>query len=128
LTAYVASLSNGLPFEVSIEDEAREYFDRGRTYFFQRRGQLNLACTQCHDDNWGRMLRGDKISQGHSNAYPGYRMEWQSLGSLHRRIRDCDIGVRAMPYQSGAQPYLELELYLAWRAAQLPIEAPGVRR
>jgi sulfur-oxidizing protein SoxA len=128
LTAYVASLSNGLPFNVSIEDEAREYYDRGRAYFFQRRGQLNLACTQCHDDNWGRMLRGDKISQGHSNAYPGYRMEWQSFGSLHRRIRDCDTGVRARPYAAGAQPYLELELYLAWRAAELPIESPGVRR
>ena len=128
LTAYVASLSRDTPFNVSVKDESKQYFDRGREYFFTRRGQLNLACTQCHDDNWGRMLRGDRISQGHSNAYPGYRLEWQSFGSLHRRIADCDTGVRANPFEPGSPTYVELELYLAWRSANLPIESPGVRR
>jgi hypothetical protein len=28
----------------------------------------------------------------------------------------------------GAPAYLDLELYLAWRSGNLPIEAPGVRR
>ena len=128
LTAYVASQSRDTPFNVSVKDKAKEHFDRGREYFFTRRGQLNLACTQCHDDNWGRMLRGDRISQGHSNAYPGYRLEWQSFGSLHRRFVDCDTGVRANPFEPGSLTYVELELYLAWRSATLPIESPGVRR
>ena len=128
LTAYVASQSRDMPFNVSVKGEAKERFDRGREYFFTRRGQLNLACTQCHDDNWGRMLRGDRISQGHSNAYPAYRLEWQSFGSLHRRIADCDTGVRANPFEPGSPTYVELELYLAWRSAILPIESPGVRR
>ena len=29
------------------------------------------------------MLRGDRISQGHPNAWPAYRLEWQTFGSLH---------------------------------------------
>ncbi len=128
LTAYVAHLSRGRPYEVSIDGAAAPYFARGRDYFFQRRGQLNLACSQCHDDNWGRMLRGDRLSQGHPNAYPGYRLEWQSFGSLHRRIRDCDAGVRAEPHALGSQIYTSLELYLVWRAGNLAIESPGVRR
>ena len=128
LTAYVASQSKDRPFNVSVKGGAKEHFDRGREYFFTRRGQLNLACTQCQDDIWGRMLRGDRISQGHSNAYPGYRLEWQSFGSLHRRIADCDTGVRAKPFEPGSPTYVELELYLAWRSANLPIESPGVRR
>ncbi|MEP4485293.1 MAG: sulfur oxidation c-type cytochrome SoxA [Halioglobus sp.] len=128
LTAYIASQSRDMPYSVSVDGGVKEYFDRGREYFFTRRGQLNLACTQCHDDNWGRMLRGDRISQGHSNAYPAYRLEWQTMGSLHRRIADCDVGVRAAPFASGSPEYLELELYLAWRSANLPIESPGVRR
>ena len=128
LTAYVTSLSRGLSYQPVIDGPANSYFERGRAYFFTRRGQLNLACTQCHDDNWGRMLRGDRISQGHGNAYPAYRLEWQTLGSLHRRFRDCDVGVRAQPNDSGAAIYVALELYLAWRAGNLPLESPGVRR
>jgi sulfur-oxidizing protein SoxA len=128
LTAYVASLSRGMPYAVSIDGPSRPFFERGRAYFFRRKGQLNLACNQCHDDNWGKRLRGDRISQGHGNGYPGYRMEWQSFGSLHRRIRDCDIGVRAAPEHGGSAVYKSVELYLAWRAANLPIESPGIRR
>jgi sulfur-oxidizing protein SoxA len=128
LTAYIANQSRGLPIEVSIDGEARPYFDRGREYFFRRRGQLNLACSQCHDDNWGRMLRGDRISQGHPNAWPGYRLEWQTFGSLHRRLRDCDAGVRAEPHEGGSRTYISLELYLAWRARGLTVESPGIRR
>jgi sulfur-oxidizing protein SoxA len=128
LTAYVASLSRGMPFEASITTATQPYFDRGRAYFFQRRGQLNLACTQCHDDNWGKLLRGDKISQGHPNAYPGYRLEWQTFGSLHRRIQDCDVGIKAESFEPGSDTYIELELYLAWRAKSLVLESPGIRR
>lgn len=128
VTMYVASLSQGMPYAVTITGAAEPYFERGRAYFFQRRGQLNLACYQCHDQNWGKKLRGDTISQGHPTAFPGYRMEWQSAGSLHRRIQDCDAGVRAQPHPQGADEYKALELYLAWRAGNLPIEVPGVRR
>ena len=74
------------------------------------------------------MLRGDRLSQGHPTAFPGYRLEWQTFGSLHRRIRDCDARVRAEPYALGSEICIALELYLAWRAGELPIESPGVRR
>ncbi len=128
LSMYVAAQSNGMPYDVSIDGEAQPYFEQGRAYFFQRRGQLNLACHQCHDQNWGKKLRGDTISQGQPTAFPGYRMEWQGAGSLHRRLRDCDAGVRAEPHALGSAEYKALELYLAWRAGDLLIEAPGVRR
>jgi sulfur-oxidizing protein SoxA len=128
LTAWVANQSHGLPIKVSIEGEAERFYEAGRQYFFRRRGQLNLACNQCHDDNWGRMLRGDRISQGHPNAWPGYRLEWQTFGSLHRRLADCDIGVRAEPHAGGSHVYTALELYLAWRTRGLTLESPGIRR
>lgn len=128
LAMYVAAQSNGMPYDITIDGNARPFFDQGRAYFFQRRGQLNLACNQCHDDNWGKKLRGDTISQGQPTAFPGYRMEWQGAGSLHRRLRDCDVGVRAEPFAIGSEEYKALELYLAWRAGDLPIEVPGVRR
>jgi len=128
LTAYVASLSRGTPVEVEVTPATREVLETGAEYFQTRRGQFNLSCANCHDDNWGRKLRGDTISQGHGNAFPAYRLEWQTLGSLHRRFHDCDTGVRARPMEPGSPTYLALEYYLAVRASGLEVETPGVRR
>jgi len=128
LTAYVAYQSRGVPLAVSIDGPARDAFDRGRAYYVKRHGQMNLACTQCHDDNWGKRLLVETISQGHPTAFPAYRLEWQSLGSLQRRIRACLFGVRAQMPPPGAPELTDVELYLAWRAQGLPMEAPGVRR
>jgi sulfur-oxidizing protein SoxA len=128
LTAYVASQSRDIPMQVSVDGPARPYFEEGRTFYSMRQGQLDLACQHCHEDNWGKRLLGELISQGQANAYPIYRLEWQTLGSLHRRLRSCSIGVRAEPYAYGAQEYVNLELFLAWRAQGLPVETPGVRR
>jgi L-cysteine S-thiosulfotransferase len=128
LTAFIAYQSRGLPLAVSIEGPARDTFDRGRAFYTQRHGQMNLACTQCHDENWGKRLLIETISQGHPNAFPAYRLEWQSLGSLQRRIRACLFGVRAQMPPPGAPELTDVELYLAWRAQGLPLESPGVRR
>lgn len=128
LSAYVTEQAKGLPFDVDVTGLATQGFEAGRDYFYKRRGQLNLACHHCHDWNAGRKLRGNTISEGHSNGYPAYRLEWQAIGSLHRRLQMCNVGVRAEPFAGGDQRYVELELFLAWRAGKLPLEAPAVRR
>lgn len=128
LTSYVAHQSQGHAIEPDVSESALTYRAEGEAYFFTRRGQFNLSCAQCHNDNWGKQLRGDTISQGHGNGFPAYRLEWQSLGSLQRRLRDCDTGVRAEPLPYGDPVYVALELYLASRAEGLSIETPAVRR
>jgi sulfur-oxidizing protein SoxA len=128
ITAYVAHQSRGLPIRASIDGPARAHFDAGRAFYYERRGQMNLSCAHCHEANWGKRLLAETITQGHPNAYPAYRLEWQTAGSLERRLRACLSGVRAEMRPYGAQEYLDLELFLAWRAQGLPIETPGVRR
>jgi sulfur-oxidizing protein SoxA len=128
LSAYVAHQSRGMPVGVTIDSQNRTHFERGRALYNRRVGQMNLACTHCHDRNWGRTLLAETISQGHGNAYPAYRLEWQSVGSLQRRIRACYFGVRAEMPEYGADELLALELYLGWRANGLAVETPGVRR
>jgi len=128
LTAYLARQSLGLPVATSIDGAARAHFETGRASYHRRRGQMNLSCGQCHDANWGKRLLSETISQGHPNAYPAYRLDWQTIGSLQRRIRACLSGIRAEMLPYGSQEYLDLELFLAWRAQGLPIETPGVRR
>ena len=128
LTVYLTRQSDQMPKQVSITGPARPHYEKGRDLFFLRQGQLNLSCANCHDGHWGKRLRGDTISQGHGNAFPAYRLEWQSLGSLHRRFQDCNAGVRAAQSAPGSPDYLALELYLARRAGDLPIESPAIRR
>ncbi len=127
LTAYVARQSRGLP--IAVEDSAalRPFLEMGRKLFYERQGQLNLSCAQCHEANAGRSLGGSTIPQGHPTGYPLYRLEWQSLGSLQRRLRNCMTGMRAAPYAYGAGALVDLELYLMRRANGMPIETPAVR-
>lgn len=128
LTAYVVHQSQRMPMNVTIDGQNRRDFERGQSLYYRRSGQMNLACAQCHDRNWGRTLAAEKISQGHGAGFPAYRLEWQTVGSLQRRIRACYFGIRAEMPQYGARELVELELFLAWRSNGLPVETPAVRR
>jgi len=127
LTAYIARQSRGLP--ISIADDARlmPFLDAGRATFNRRQGQLDLACAHCHDDRWNGKLAGTNITQAHPTGYPLYRLEWQALGSLERRLRNCMTGMRAEPYAFGSAEFVDLELFLMWRARGMKLEAPAVR-
>ena len=127
LTAYVARQSRGQPIDIAVDARVQPFLEAGRATFQRRQGQLNLACSQCHDEHWGRQLAGSVIPQAHPTGYPLYRLEWQALGSLQRRLRNCLIGMRAEPYQYGAAEMVDLELYLMWRARGMLLETPAVR-
>jgi len=127
LSAYVARQSRGMPIAVAIDARTRPFLDAGRATFYRRQGQLNFACAQCHDDNWKGKLAGAPITQAHPTGYPLYRLEWQTMGSLQRRLRNCISGMRVDNYPLGANELVDLELFLMWRARGIPIEAPAVR-
>jgi L-cysteine S-thiosulfotransferase len=124
LTAYVAHESRGLPMVVVRKNDV----EKGKAEYFRRRGQMNVACTHCHDRHAGDKLGAETLSQGQPNGYPAYRLEWQKLGSLQRRLRACLFGLHAEVPPFGDDLLNDLELYLAWRAKGLPIETPAVRR
>jgi L-cysteine S-thiosulfotransferase len=127
LTAFVARQSREVPIEAGADPLLEPFVAKGREVFMRRQGQLNLSCANCHDDNWDKRLAGSAITQGHPTGYPLYRLEWQSLGSLQRRLRACIFGIRAQPYDYGAPELVELELYLMSRARGMPVETPAVR-
>ncbi len=127
LTAFIARQSSGIAIETGADPQLEPFIAKGRALYSQRQGQLNLACANCHDDNWDKRLAGSAITQGHPTGYPLYRLEWQSLGSLQRRVRSCITGIRAQAYDYGAPELVELELYLMSRARGMPMESPAVR-
>ena len=126
LTALVARQSRGMPIG-NDDPRLRPAVERGRTIYEARQGQLNLSCAQCHDGNWGRKLAGNVIPQAHPTGYPLYRLEWQSLGSLQRRFRNCTSGMRAESYPYGSPEHVALAAYLMWRARGMPMESPAIR-
>jgi sulfur-oxidizing protein SoxA len=127
MTAYVKNQSRGMPVEVDVSGPMAPFYDKGKAFYFERRGQLDMSCANCHEDNAGNMIRANLLSQGQSNAFPLYRLKWQKVGSLHRRFRGCNKQVRAVPFGYASDEYVNLEVYLSTRGRSLPVEAPGVR-
>jgi sulfur-oxidizing protein SoxA len=127
LSALIGRQSRELPIQSNTDSRLAPFLAAGRALFMQREGQLNLACSNCHDDNWDKHLAGSVVTQAHPTGYPEYRLEWQTLGSLERRLRSCMTGTRAQPFDYGSLEMVELELYLMSRAAGMPMETPAVR-
>jgi sulfur-oxidizing protein SoxA len=127
LAAYVGKQSRGMPIDPPDDARLESFRQRGEALYRQRVGQLNFSCANCHDDNAGQKLASAVIPQAHPTGYPIYRLEWQGMGSLQRRLRGCFVGVRAEPYPYGAAEYVELELFLMSRAKGMQVETPAVR-
>ena len=127
MTALIGMQSRGMSMTVQTDGPMAEWIERGKKLYYTRVGQLDMACSQCHEDNYGNMIRADHLSQGHINGFPTYRFKWQGLGSLHRRFSGCMKNIRAKPYKRGSDEFVALEAYLAWRGAGLGIETPAVR-
>lgn len=128
LTAFISHQAKGLAMHVSVDGPAAGSFARGKEFFYQRRGQLNLSCANCHEQHAGSRLHGETISQGQVNGFPIYRELWQTMGSTHRMFAWCNEAVRAEPYPPGSQEYVDLELFERWRGRGLLVETPAVRR
>jgi L-cysteine S-thiosulfotransferase len=128
LESFIALQSKG-QIVAGIEKNAaiNKLQNLGEQIWNQQLGQLGISCAQCHDTLAGSSLAASVIPQGHANAYPIYRLQWQGVGSLERRIRSCQTGVRAVPYEYNSQELLALEVYLQERAAGMEHEGLGVR-
>jgi sulfur-oxidizing protein SoxA len=127
MTAYLGLQSRGMPVQVKIDGPAAEWYEKGKELYYTRVGQLDMACANCHETNYGNMIRADHLSQGQSNGFPVYRLKWQGIGSLHRRFKGCMDNIRATPYKRGSDEFTAMELYLAARGEGLSVETPALR-
>jgi len=127
LATFIGSVSKGMPITVERTPLNAQDLEAGQRLYEQRIGQLNLSCAQCHTERAGLKLGGNLIPEAHPTGYPIYRLEWQTVGSLQRRLRNCMTGVRAEPYALGSKELTQLELFLMWRARGMQLETPGVR-
>ncbi len=127
LESFIALQSRGMPIQPFVVTKLSEARKKGEVLFYQRIGQIDMSCHDCHNNQAGRALAGNPIPQGHPTGYPLYRLEWQGVSGLQRRLRNCMVGVRAEPYPFGSAEMVALETFLAARAQGMKWEAPAVR-
>jgi sulfur-oxidizing protein SoxA len=72
-------------------------------------------------------MRALTITPAWTTNFPVYRISWQGMGSIDRRLRACFSGVQAQVPPAADPRLRELELHLKVRAAGKPIEGPAVK-
>jgi len=127
MVALLSLQSRGMPVNVAIDGPVAEIWEQGRELYYTRVGQLDMACANCHEDNYGNMIRADLLSQGQVNNFPVYRLKNAKLNSSHARFKGCMSNIRAEPYAVGGEEFRALELYVASRGNGLSVESPSVR-
>jgi L-cysteine S-thiosulfotransferase len=131
VSAYLAYLSNGKKFNVKIPNDPKALaaYNRGKEFFFAKRGQLNLACADCHYYYAGSHIRANTLSPalGHPTGFPVYRNKWANLGTLHRRYGGCNKQVRAKPFKAQSVEYRDLEYFETYMSNGLVVNGPSIR-
>lgn len=131
VSAYIAYQGRGEKINVEVKtDKAKAWYDKGKNFFYAKRGQLNLACADCHVYNFNRKIRGDLLSPalGHPSHFPVFRSKWGNLGTLHRRYGGCNKQVRAKDFKAQGNEYKALEYFQAVMSNGMELNGPGARK
>lgn len=127
MVALLASVARGQTVSVATDGPAAEAFALGERIYYTNYGQMELSCSQCHERNYGNLIRADHLSQGQVNGFPTYRLKNANIVSVHDRFRGCIRDTRGEPYAIGSPEFVALELYVAARGNGLSVEGPAVR-
>jgi sulfur-oxidizing protein SoxA len=131
LAAVMSESSRGKPFAIAIPDDPRALaaYDRGKEFFYSRKGQLGVSCASCHMSPAGERMRGDILAPalGILAAMPIYRSDWGSMGTSIRRISTCSSQTRAVPLKADDEDYRDVEYFLSYMSNGIPVVGPGTR-
>ena len=131
ISAYMAFTSRGSKFDVEIPNKnAEDWYEKGKHFFYAKRGQLNMACADCHVYYSGSYARAELLSPalGQPTHFPVYRSKWGGLGTLHRRYEGCNKQVRAKPFKLQGEEYRALEYFHTYMSNGLEVNGPGARK
>ena len=115
------------PLDKTDATRWQHHLDAGERLYTTRMGHMNLSCRQCHDDKVGTAMRAQRINSAHPVGFPVYRISWQGVGSMDRRIRACLSGVQAQVPPAHDERLRQLELYLKVRSTGQPLEGPSIK-
>ena len=138
LSSYIKYMARNAPVTLASDEATQTALKKGRDSFYQKTGQLNFACADCHDSAAGKWLRGqtlNSIKPGGKYSYtaatwPRHFIALHELGliSLQQRIRHCQIVTRTYPLKLGSTEYINMELYITDLARGAPMQAPTMSK
>ncbi|MFN2309717.1 MAG: sulfur oxidation c-type cytochrome SoxA [Gammaproteobacteria bacterium] len=132
IVAYMAYTSRGKKMNVVIPKDPRALaaYERGKAHFYAKRGQLNMACADCHVANAGNYVRADRLSPalGHVTHFPVYRSNSGSMINLQNRYAGCNEQVRAKAYPLQSEEYRALEYFHSYMSNGIEVNGPGARK
>jgi L-cysteine S-thiosulfotransferase len=133
INAYMAFESRGQIINVEIpadDPRALAAYEKGKEFYFARRGQFNFSCAHCHLGNSGSTLRTEILSPalGHTTHFPVYRSKWGEIATLHRRYKGCNEQVRAKAFEGQSEEYRNLEYFMSYMDNGLELNGPGARK
>jgi sulfur-oxidizing protein SoxA len=130
LTSYAKSLSNGMKVNVKVEGAgAIAAYEKGKAYYYSRRGQLNFSCAICHVDNAGNFIRSDQLSMliGQATHWPEFRAGTDVV-TLQKRFIQCNQNTREVPLKADSEEYNDLEYFMTYMSNGLPMQTPVFRK
>jgi len=133
LEAYFASVSKekGKKINIKIDSkEAAEAYERGKKEYYTQRGYLNLSCANCHVQGAGKRVRNEYLSPlfGQTTHFPVYRLKWEGLGTLERRLKGCEKDTGQNPHKPGSKWQNEMIYFMSYMSNGLPVDGPDIRK
>jgi sulfur-oxidizing protein SoxA len=133
LEAYFAFTSKEKGKKVNIiidSKEAAEAYERGKKEYYSQRGYLKLSCASCHVQGAGQRVRNEYMSPllGQTTHFPVYRLKWEGLGTLERRLKGCNKDQGENPHKPGSKWLNELSYFMAYMSNGMPVDGPDIRK
>jgi len=132
VSAYLSSQSRGMKINVTIDNPgAVEAFNKGKEVWYRKKGQLNMACADCHQYHSGQNARAETLSFGIGKTahWPVVRYSrGDALVTLHQRFNGCIRSVRGIGYGVHSEEFNNLEFFLAYIDNGIEINGPNLRK
>lgn len=131
--AYMAyqTAEAGKKVDIKIPNQAAaEAYERGKEYYYSQRGYLKLSCATCHIQGSGQRVRNENLSPmlGSTTHWPVYRLRWQELGTIERRLSGCVVDQGQVPPKDTSAEMKELLYYMSYISNGMAIDGPDVRK
>lgn len=131
ISAYIALKSRGQKINVKIPSkEAQRAYDRGKEMFYSKSGYLFNSCATCHVQGAGQRVRVEFLSPllGNITNFPTYRIKWQGVGTLHRRLQGCHRDQGNVKLKRQSKRLKELEYFLTYMSNGMKYYGPDIRK
>jgi sulfur-oxidizing protein SoxA len=136
LSLYARRLSDGSRIDITVKTGAEKAaFERGKTLFYARHGQLDMACASCHVQQAGKTLRTEELSPviGQASHFPVFRPNKANahldVVTLQKRYEGCQKNVKvANIYKAGSVELNDLEFFHTYMSNGLPLRSGAFRK